>query len=130
MKICLANLHEATEQQVFDQCVNHLLTQMKQSRTSDEYGCLYRSGKGLQCAAGCLIADSEYTSKMDNHPEGDSDWLSLAKYGLVPEAHKGLIRSLQQIHDHWLPHTWVDKLKEFAISNNLKFNWKGSVVNN
>lgn len=40
--ITLKTLHEASEQEVFDQVVEHLLTQMKRSETSNGTTCLYR----------------------------------------------------------------------------------------
>lgn len=55
--ITLKTLADATEQEVFDQVANHLLTQMKKSehtrKNPYEYvNCLYRSSDGLKCAAG------------------------------------------------------------------------------
>lgn len=57
MKITLKNLHEATEQQVFDQVAGHLLTQKE---VLPSPACFYRGPNGLKCAAGCLIANDEY----------------------------------------------------------------------
>ena len=60
MKITLSTLSEATEQQVFDQVKNHMLTQMKKSMLeSNGDPCAYRGFDGLQCAAGCLMSDEE-----------------------------------------------------------------------
>ena len=128
MKICLANLHEATEQQVLDQCVNHMLTQMQRS-TTGEGNCAYRGVNGLMCVAGCLIADNEYKREMDTGGDENlgTDWGDLITRGEVPNHHRELISRLQYIHDTFSVEDWEYKLKLLADKCNLEFNWEGSV---
>jgi len=115
MKITLKNLHEATEQQVFDQVKEHLLTQREKSFEEDNDLCRYRVGK-LKCAAGCLIGDDEY-----NEDAEYNSWNSLAREGIVPSAHSGLIEELQLVHDNESVDDWGDALKDVAFKWNLKF---------
>ena len=114
--ITLATLPQATEQQIFDQVSKHLLTQMQRSENSDY--CAYRDPCGLKCAAGCLIADSEYVAEMDHNMEG-SDWEQLIKNGLVPPEHKEFIVKLQQLHDNEDPAQWRHHLTVFAKEHKL-----------
>lgn len=108
MRITLANLPEASAQQVFDQVARHLLAQGKRCMVIHENtytkktqpGCAYRSEDGkLACAAGCLISDEEMVEVHDqglNHGHG---WMSLIDAGIAPHAHYELIRRLQEMHD-------------------------------
>lgn len=116
MKISLANLPEATAQQVFDQVATHMLTQKVKSR--DQHGCKYKVGE-LKCAAGCLIGDDEYTHAMDNLADGQN-WNSLVEQGLVPpHPTEPLIYHLQLIHDSCLTQDWAKSLHEVAIVYDL-----------
>lgn len=94
--ITLATLPQATAQEVFDQVVVHLITQGVQSLDRNDFSCVYRNPTGLKCAAGCLIADSEYKSILENKP-----WNILADNNEVPTTHQYLIRRLQSVHDNW-----------------------------
>lgn len=104
-RITLANLADATEQQVFDQVARHL---MKQGKPATHGGaCQYRTNVGASCAAGCLMTDAEYeavTAQASNKHspnrgiEGDT-WNHLAGHYGIPTAHQQLIRSLQDVHD-------------------------------
>lgn len=125
--ITLKTLHVATEQEVFDQVLSHLRRQGRPSKGKDG-GCKYRGVGNLKCAAGCLIADDEYKSKMDNLD--DTRWLSLVSEGLVPNVHIHLIRDLQVIHDQSADPfdkgvTWIDNVEtrfcELAKEYNLEF---------
>lgn len=118
MKITLANLHEATAQQVFDQVATHLLTQNEKSVDRTERGpeCVYRSYKGLQCAAGCLISEHEYNPGMENN-----QWDDLAHSGIVPSDHKELIMELQCVHDTELAYNWEHSLEKVANKTGLTF---------
>jgi hypothetical protein len=107
-KVTLKTLAEATPQQVFDQVAKHLLEQGKRSTKLNGYEaeiCLYRGPEGTMCAAGCLIADSEYKDDM----EGMS-WISLVGHNCVPRTHMNLISDLQVIHDEREPSTWREGL--------------------
>lgn len=111
--VTLKTLHIATEQQVFDQVAEHLLTQRRISADENE-DCQYRSDEGLRCAAGCLIADDEYQYKI----EGEK-WYALANRGLVPFNHCNLIMDLQRIHDEFKPVQWELKLFDVAHCRGL-----------
>jgi hypothetical protein len=119
--ITLKTLAQATEQEVFDQVANHLLTQKIRSIKADNgIGvCAYRGSNNLQCAAGCLIADDEYIPKMD---EVDKTWSGLVKLELVPRTiHDMLIRRLQQIHDNNPIENWHHMLE--LLADEYKLNW-------
>jgi hypothetical protein len=114
--ITLKTLAEASAQQVFDQVATHLLTQQNQSISV--YGiCLYRGPEDLRCAAGCLVADDEYSDSMEN-----AGWLSLVKYKKVPGTHAELIQELQEVHDFHTPSEWRTALHELANEHELEFN--------
>ena len=117
MQITLANLHEATEQQVFEQVANHLI---KQGVRSIEKGrCLYRSSDGKMCAAGCLMSDSEYDPEMDKIFKGGI-WGVLVDNKLAPVAHKDFIRQLQILHDgHNDFSDFRKELIAFGLGNDL-----------
>lgn len=115
--ITLKTLPQATSQQVFDQVVNHLLTQ--NARSTSEKFCLYRDKiHSLKCAAGCLIGDDEYNADLMEQ----SAWYSLVLKKVVPNAHLALISELQQVHDNSKPLTWAAQLKNIAVKFNLQFN--------
>lgn len=120
--ITLKTLPQATEQEVFNQVANHLLTQMEQS--SGNGGCWYRStnssGKILKCAAGCLIADEEYIERMDNNSD-ETTWQYLVEEGVFPNTHDDLISNLQFIHDEYEPHEWEEELLLVAERFYLEF---------
>lgn len=127
MQITLANLAEATPQQVFDQVAVHLLQQNKQSRTilngEGNPGCAYRGDGGVMCAAGCLIADSEYDKSMDTtSPSSGTSWSSLIARGVVPTTqHDDMIGRLQTIHDTHKPYHWRSALAGLADGYDLVF---------
>lgn len=95
--ITLATLAEATEQQVFDQVATHLKKQNARSVRPGSNTCVYRSPTGLMCAAGCLIAESEYSSEFDN--EYGLSWFELVSASVAPRTHSNLISGLQSAHD-------------------------------
>lgn len=117
-RITLANLAQATKQEVFDQVAKHLMKQGKQSTVWDAVAelerCVYHGPNGLMCAAGCLISDDEYEKNF----EGRS-WRSLVTESAVPSAHRAIITQLQEIHDNCPPELWLKKLRNCAQSNNL-----------
>lgn len=127
--ITLANLKDATAQQVFDQVATHLLTQNKQSiDMKNSNACLYRSIAGLKCAAGCLIGDDEYKPEMDTSgvigsgkTKVGSGWSRLVERGLVPSEHEELISALQSLHDTFVPEYWAMRLAMLAERNGLTF---------
>lgn len=111
--ITLKTLKSATDQEVFDQVANHLLTQNQKSE-EEKTGflgaprCLYKHGD-LKCAAGCLISDTEYTPAMENW-----SWVALINKGLVPNCHFLLINALQKVHDDSSVKAWPTGLKSVA----------------
>lgn len=74
------------------------------------------------CAAGCLIADDEYKPEFDDNVSNDTTWDYLVNNfpEIIPDTHRGLIRSLQIVHDSDLVDEWVSSLKELAVKFNLK----------
>ena len=115
--ITLKTLPNASAQEVFDQIVNHLLTQNEKCRDSKTY-CRYKFGN-LKCAAGCLIADDEYSDRMEGY-----SWAQLIKNNTVPDVYASLISDLQIIHDQFSVGNWKSGLEDCAKNNNLKFNYK------
>lgn len=114
--ITLKTLEQATEQEVFDQVANHLLTQNKKFENFDGI-CMYRGLNGLKCAAGCLIGDDEYNPEFEN-----TTWYILVQLGKVPRKHLDLIDELQILHDSTDCHKWKDGLK--CIAETFKLEWK------
>lgn len=115
--ITLATLETATTQEVFDQAVRHLLTQMAKSQSGSLGYCVYRNSEGLKCAAGCFISDSEYNTDFERQ-----DWNRLVDTSQVPDFHQFLIADLQKIHDECLPEQWFFELKELANIHDFEFN--------
>lgn len=114
--ITLKTLPDATEQEVFDQVVTHLLTQNNKAlEEGSDSNCVYRAPKGLKCAAGCLISDEEY----DPCIEGES-WPP-SNYTVTSE-HAKFICELQLIHDRKNICDWEYYLRELAIRKGLIFN--------
>lgn len=116
--VTLKTLPQATEQEVFDQVKDHLLKQGKRSLRVSQYNgvqCLYRGPDGLKCAAGCLIADSEYRPTFEG-----LGWKTLSITEGV-ENHAELINALQSIHDTIEPEHWAENLKAFANNWKLKY---------
>lgn len=120
MKVTLANLEQASEQDIFTQVATHLLTQNEKSFDPRTDTCRYRTGK-LACAAGCLISDEEYKSDMD-YRDGvlGTSWDSLVNRELAPSKHQDLISALQHIHDGFEASSWLKELEDFAQENNLE----------
>jgi hypothetical protein len=115
-EICLANLHTKTAQEVFNYVARHLLTQNKKAALSlHSTSCRYLTTDGLRCAAGCLIAPSEYKEEF----EGNS-WPALVRELKVPNTHCHLIGILQVTHDNYSPKDWLTQLNCVAKRFNLK----------
>lgn len=112
--ITLSTLAQATEQQVFDQVKNHLLSQKGHSIEGGV--CKYRGPSGMKCAVGCLMSDQEYKPDMENN-----EWRGLIRKGFVPGTHASLITILQNTHDNHSPESWTRVLKRVAESFSLKY---------
>jgi hypothetical protein len=104
-EICLTNLAEKTAQEVFDYISHHLLAQGERAVREDGSACAYRNQKGLRCAAGCLIAPSEYKGEFEGRT-----WSSLREDLCVPFTHHKLIARLQEVHDDISPEEWASSL--------------------
>jgi hypothetical protein len=117
-----------TEQEVFDKVAEHLLTQNAQSlgpsSTKPNGMCAYRGNNGLMCAAGCLIPDDKYKTKME-----EFGWDVLVKSGRVPSSNfEMLIVRLQNLHDNFPVVEWKKKLKAIAEQHNLEFKFDNFTV--
>ena len=113
MNITLATLSQATAQQVFDSVAAHMLAQGKRAISEDLR--MYRTPDGHKCGAGCLIGDDEYDPAFEN-----KRWGNLVAEGLVPDAHVGLIASLQKVHDQRDALEWRTRLRDVAERHGLK----------
>lgn len=111
--ITLKTLPLATAQEVFDQCTRHLLTQNEKSEDGEPAACRYHH-RHLRCAAGCFIADDEYSPAL----EGKA-WEPLAVQKVVPGAHARLITDLQVVHDRSPPWKWFERLTNLAKDRGL-----------
>lgn len=113
---------------VFNHVIEHLRRQGKQSiliNFEGEETCAYRGENGTMCAAGCLIADDEYSPWF----ESNSIYTLVRFYLFVTpdlkeriEPNERMISDLQSLHDHHLAYkngeftvttkTFIDKLRE------------------
>lgn len=113
--ITLANLEQATEQEVFSQVRAHLLKQKK--RSIRHFKCVFRTKSGLACAAGALMTDEEAAKLSDI----DAQWDFFVETKRAPSAHQSLIKRLQEIHDDVSPRWWdmyLDQVAEdFKLQN-------------
>lgn len=115
--ISIKNLDKAEPQEVFDFIYQHLKAQSQVSQDSSG-SCLYRNAQGLKCAAGCLIADDEYTKNIEHQ-----SWADVADFYSV-HRHTFLISKFQVIHDgHDYPSgNWVADVRALATKFELTFN--------
>lgn len=115
--ITLATLPQATAQEVYDQAVEHCVRQGRRSMDKRMGYCAYRGDNDLKCAAGCLIADDEYSEEFEGH-----EWRELVDARLVPTAHADLIRELQNAHDLYLcdgVEVFLERCRRIAIDRGL-----------
>ncbi len=101
---------DATAQEVFDKVARHLFAQGKRAMRPGGKSCGYRGAEKTACAAGCLVADADYTPRMENEPV---DVLVIAaRHGAYSGApslpfirdgaiggHSKLVTALQNVHD-------------------------------
>lgn len=113
MKVTLATLAQATEQQVFDQVVTHMLTQ--KTRSSIDGVCAYRGFNNKRCAGGCLMDEDEYAPRFEG-----CTWDVLIQEHGVPTDHQLLIKALQNIHDRTKPELWAFAL--YSLARQFKLN--------
>ena len=112
--ITLKTLESATDQEVFNQIANHLISQNTKSSKDGGSFCHYRGSNNTKCAAGCIIADDEYKDCFEG-----KDWSQMVRRGYATPRHEKLIIRLQLIHDGSLPTYWKRDLISLAESLNL-----------
>lgn len=117
--ITLKTLPAASRQDVFNQIVEHMLTQNKRctievlsnvGKEGDKemkYVTMpaYHGDEGTRCAAGCFIAEDEY----DKRFEGQA-WSWLVCEELVPGEHMDIIQAASTIHDTYPVGEWYEAL--------------------
>lgn len=116
--VSLKTLSQYSKQAVFDHVAEHLFAQNKQCSDITFGRCRYFHN-GLRCAAGCLIAEDEYTPGFEN-----KSWETLIRHNLVPEDHFELIVDLQRVHDLYKPNTWLRQLYLVAQKHALIWNYE------
>jgi hypothetical protein len=111
-----------SQQDVFDFVARHLLWQNKKSLRENALKgasgqplarCSYRGDDGLQCAVGCLIADSAYTPALEGAAVTDAGVVEALKASnslVVDEKNLDLLGNLQDVHDDYEPYDWRIRL--------------------
>lgn len=112
--VTLKTLAAASAQEVYDQIVNHLRKQGEKS-FEDEI-CQYRTSTGLKCAAGCLIADDEYSFEFEG-----CIWTDLINQMNIEGNHHALISELQLVHDSISVGNWEENFVRIAHEFNLTY---------
>ncbi len=112
--ITLSNIHEFTDQEIFDYVTEQLLIQNKRSGTKTK--CFYRSSDGSKCAVGLLMIDDyqkefDYCKQIQNI-EGKMVWNSMPLVTILKNFYPNavprfrLLMVLQYIHDYFEPEEW------------------------
>lgn len=112
--ITLNNIHNFTDQEVFDYVTEQLLIQNK--RSGDISKCYYRSDDGSKCAVGLLMMDDyrkefDYCKQIQNI-EGRMVWTSIPLVRILKDFYPNavprfrLLNVLQYIHDYFEPEEW------------------------
>ena len=112
--ITLANIHEFTDQEIFDYVTEQLLIQNK--RSGNDTRCYYRSSDGSKCAVGLMMDDYQkefdYCKQVQNI-EGKIVWNSMPLIRILKDFYPNavprfrLLIVLQYIHDYFEPEEWV-----------------------
>lgn len=111
--ITLSNIHEFTDQEIFDYATEQLLIQNK--RSGNDTRCFYRSSDGSKCAVGLLL--DEYLEifdfyKKDFDIEGNAKWFSMPLRSILIEYYPNalpkleLLKVLQVFHDYIGVNEW------------------------
>jgi hypothetical protein len=127
-----------TEQEVYDTIMAHLRRQGSRSMLSEaqvnnpsfpsfysdpESTCAYRSPDGKKCAAGVMITDEEYSSRMEGiniaGVLGREDCPASLKERITP--HFNLISDLQFIHDKVDVVDWEYEFRKLATRYHLNY---------
>jgi len=122
----------STCQELFDQALDHLMTQKKRCTTTELHPptCLYRGDNGLKCAIGGVLPDELYHPKYENseaimlledigHPK------AVTKSGQLTKFAK-LASDIQLVHDSSEVPAWLAKMAFLAGKyklNTIKLNW-------
>lgn len=111
--ITLNNIHNFTDQEVFDYVTEQLLIQNKRSGTDTK--CFYRSSDGSKCAVGLMMDDYrkefDYCKQIQNI-EGRMVWTSIPLVRILKDFYPNavprfrLLNVLQYIHDYFEPEEW------------------------
>ena len=135
MSIKLSNIHEFTDQEVFDYVTEQLLIQNK--RSGDISKCYYRSDDGSKCAVGLLLDDYQkefdYYKQIQNI-EGKMVWGSMPLVTILKNFYPNavprfrLLMVLQYIHDYFKPEEWQIIFKE--VRKELFNNQYSQVIKN
>ena len=112
-----------TNQVIFDKVSAHLLAQNAKSMAFiDKFqgqACAYRGAEGRTCAAGCLIPEERYASRMEGKTVYQIDFFNIEfKFDQLH-----LIRGLQEIHDDLSVADWRAGLQQLANRFNLTLNF-------
>src|SRR5258708_26601482 len=86
-----------TKQEIFDTVKTHLLKQ--NARAISGIGCVYRTDKGLKCAAGVLIKDEFYSPAFESYSACHSIVQEALEKSGVSEDDILFVVELQRIHD-------------------------------
>jgi len=137
--ITLANIEQATEQEIINQVSENLVRQNE--KCVDENGlCVFRGKNNMKCAAGHLISDKEFDNLIQiDGISNNSGWLALICKGVAPKKHGRLIICLQQIHDTSPKERWGEnfkRMKEFypflpdeekKLRDNLNYSYRQKI---
>ena len=112
--ITLNNIHEFTDQEVFDYVTEQLLIQNKRSGTKTK--CFYRSSDGSKCAVGLMMDDYrkefDYGTHQVQNIEGRRVWDGMPLVTILKNFYPNavprfrLLMVLQYIHDYFEPEEW------------------------
>ena len=125
--------HTPDQQELFDTVAEALLKQGCSSINAAGT-CVYRSPDGHKCAAGFLIPDELYDSRMEFQSFGSllNDPLFVGVLSFL-EPHKGLITDLQIVHDEWSgqdnPELWRTGIVKGLKVVSARWNLSPSVLN-
>lgn len=100
-----------TNQEVFDRVVTHARRQRVKAMAN--CSCVYRTGDGLCCFAGCLIPEAEYRSCFEGCCIGTITPITSRVEDL------NLLYGLQKIHDFCDPSGWEEQFRQLVTERVL-----------
>lgn len=111
--ITLSNIHEFTDEQVFDEVERLLLLQGTKSVSPiSNNRCLYNDGQGNKCAVGLLM------DRYEPSFECNTLWEVISYAWPNARCKYSLLRLLQHIHDFYPEEEWQNT---FSIVRNILF---------